>query len=114
MNNILIACGLLVGVMALSLYLSRPNWPYHPGGQKGYITDMLIYLLLPVAPVLICVGGFGLLTLYSAQFQTETARYVLLGIAFVGMMGARRLPFVAAAQNRVRIARNARFEAMRS
>lgn len=112
MSGILIAAGLLIALMALSLFLSRPSWPYHIGGTKGFITDTLLYLFLPVVPMLICVVGFSLLVQFKPELENETARFVLLGVAVVGLLGARRLPIVAAAQNRVRAARNARYEAM--
>ncbi|MFT4075660.1 MAG: hypothetical protein QM647_09020 [Asticcacaulis sp.] len=110
--SLLIAAGLLVALMAFSVYMSRPSWPYHTGGAKGFIADMLTYLLLPVVPMLVCVLGFGLLVQARPEMESDTARFVLVGIALVGLLGARRLPFVAAAQNRVRLARNARYEAM--
>ncbi|CAL4867609.1 MULTISPECIES: hypothetical protein [Asticcacaulis] len=113
MIGVLIACGLLIAMLGLSLYLSRPNWPYHAAGSKGYVTDMLVYFFLPVVPMLICVGGFSVLTTIRPDFENETARMVLLGVALVGLLGTRRLPFVAAAQERVRVARNARYEATR-
>jgi len=112
MTGILIAAGLLIALMALSLFLSRPSWPYHVGGTKGFIMDTLLYLFLPVVPMLICVVGFSLLVQFRPELENETARFVLLGIAVVGLLGARRLPIVVAAQNRVRTARNARYEAM--
>ncbi len=112
MTGVLIAAGLLIALMALSLFLSRPSWPYHTGGTKGFITDTLLYLFLPVVPMLICVLGFSLLVQFRPELENETARFVLLGIAVVGLLGARRLPIVVAAQNRVRAARNARYEAM--
>ena len=112
MTGILIAAGLLIALMALSLLLSRSSWPYHVGGTKGFIVDTLLYLFLPVVPMLICVVGFSLLVQIKPELENETARFVLLGIAVVGLLGARRLPIVAAAQNRVRAARNARYEAI--
>ena len=112
MTGVLIAAGLLIALMALSLFLSRPSWPYHVGGTKGFIMDTLVYLFLPVVPMLICVLGFSLLVQFKPELENETARFVLLGIAVVGLLGARRLPVVAAAQNRVRAARNARYEAI--
>jgi hypothetical protein len=112
LTGVLIAAGLLVAMMSLSLYMSRPNWPYHSGGAKGFVTDMLLYLFLPVVPMLICVVGFSLLVLVRPELENQTARFVLLAIAMVGLLGARRLPIVAAAQARVRQARNARYEAM--
>ncbi|HTM82345.1 hypothetical protein [Asticcacaulis sp.] len=112
MTGVLIAAGLLIALMALSLFLSRPSWPYHVGGTRGFIMDTLLYLFLPVVPMLICVLGFSLLVQFRPELENETARFVLLGIAVVGLLGARRLPIVAAAQNRVRAARNARYEAM--
>ena len=105
LTGVLIAAGLLVAVLALSLFMSRPSWPYHPGGARGYVMDMLLYLFLPVIPMLVCVQ-------FRPDLESDTARFVLLGIAVVGLLGARRLPMVAAAQNRVRAARNARYEAM--
>ncbi|MGA9658748.1 MAG: hypothetical protein WBQ60_06585 [Asticcacaulis sp.] len=113
MNGILIACALLIAMMGLSLYLSRSNWPFHPAGKDGYIRDMLIYFFLPVTPMLVAVTGFGLLTYFYPQYESATARYVLMGVAIVGLLFVRRLPFVAAAQNRVRDARNAYYEAMK-
>jgi hypothetical protein len=112
MTGVLIAAGLLIALMALSLFLSRPSWPYHVGGTRGFIVDTLLYLFLPVIPMLICVLGFSLLVQFKPELENETARFVLLGIAVVGLLGARRLPIVAAAQNRVRAARNARYEAI--
>ena len=112
MTGVLIAAALLIALMALSLFLSRPSWPYHVGGTRGFIMDTLLYLFLPVVPMLICVLGFSLLVQFKPELENETARFVLLGIAVVGLLGARRLPIVAAAQNRVRAARNARYEAM--
>ena len=112
MTGVLIAAGLLIALMALSLFLSRPSWPYHVGGTKGFIVDTLLYLFLPVVPMLICVLGFSLLVQFRPELENETARFVLLGIAVVGLLGTRRLPIVSAAQNRVRAARNARYEAM--
>jgi len=112
MTGVLIAAGLLVAMMALSLYLSRPSWPYHTGGARGFVMDTLLYLFLPVIPMLVCVLGFTLVVQFRPELENETARFVLLGIAVVGLLGARRLPIVAAAQNRVRDARNKRYEAM--
>ncbi|MCR6661044.1 MAG: hypothetical protein NVV72_17570 [Asticcacaulis sp.] len=112
LTGVLIAAGLLVAMMALSLFLSRPSWPYHSGGARGYVMDMLLYLFLPVIPMLVCVLSFTLLVQFRPELENETARFVLLGIAVIGLLGARRLPVVAAAQARVRAARNARYEAM--
>ncbi|ESQ84311.1 hypothetical protein AEAC466_08105 [Asticcacaulis sp. AC466] len=111
--GVLIASALLIAMLALSIGMSRPNWPFHPRGSRGFITDMLIYFFLPVLPMLICVAGFSIATTVNPALENETARYVLLGIAVMGLLGMRRLPFVAAAQNRVRAARNARYESMR-
>jgi hypothetical protein len=112
LTGVLIAAGLLIAMMGLSLFLSRPSWPYHAGGARGYVMDMLVYLFLPVIPMLVCVLGFTLLVQFRPELESETARFVLLGVAVIGLLGARRLPIVAAAQNRVRAARNARYEAM--
>ncbi len=112
LTGVLIAAGLLVAMMGLSLFLSRPSWPYHSGGARGYVMDMLLYLFLPVVPMLVCVLGFTIVVEFKPELENETARFVLLGIAVIGLLGARRLPMVAAAQNRVRAARNARYEAM--
>jgi hypothetical protein len=111
--GVLIAAGLLVALMGLSLFMSRPSWPYHVGGTKGFLMDTMLYLFLPVVPMLICVLGFTLVVEFRPELESETARFVMLGIAVVGLLGARRLPMVAAAQNRVRDARNARYEAMK-
>ncbi len=111
LTGVLVAAGLLVALMALSLYMSRPSWPYHVGGTKGFIMDTMIYLFLPVIPMLVCVLGFTLVVQFRPELESETARFVLLGIAVIGLLGARRLPMVAAAQNRVREARNKRYEA---
>jgi uncharacterized BrkB/YihY/UPF0761 family membrane protein len=113
MNYVLAACCFLIVMLGLSIYLSRTSWPYHTAGAKGYVTDMLIYFFLPVVPMLVCVGGFSLLTLIRPDFENETTRMVLLGVALVGLLGMRRLPFVAAAQERMRVARTARYEATR-
>jgi len=113
MFGIAIACALLVGLLVLSLALSRPSWPYHANGAKGFITDMLVYTFLPVAPVLLCVGGFSIFTALNPQYENMTARYVVIAVAVVGLLAMRRLPYVVQAQGRVRAARNARYEAMK-
>ena len=109
--NILLPCVLLVAVMALSVYVSKAYWPYHPGKTRGYITDMLVYYFVPVLPLVVFMIGFRVVTQFRPDLAVGNAIYIVLGIAIVGLLLMRRLPLVVAAQNRVREARNARFEA---
>lgn len=113
MNMLFFAIFAVVCMLGFSFYISRPNWPYHPGAAKGYITDMLIYFFLPVVPMLVCLGGYNLLRMFvpAADIESDTARYVMMAIALVGLFATRRLPFVLAAQKRVMEARNARYQA---
>ncbi len=111
MNMLIFAVFVVVCMLAFSVYISRPNWPYHPGAARGYVTDMLIYFFLPVVPMMVCLGGYSVMRLFVAAPESDTTRYIMMAVALVGLFGVRRLPFVLAAQKRVIAARNARYQA---
>lgn len=107
--------GVVFGVLALTIYISRPNWPYHGGGAAGYIRDLVIYTFLPALPAFIAVLGFRIYTMLQPPVSVDmTVNYIMIGVALIGLVVMRRMSFVTAAQNRVRAARTARFEAMGS
>jgi hypothetical protein len=102
-------------VLGLTIYISRPNWPYHAGGAAGYIRDLVIYTFLPALPAFLAVIGFRIYTLVTPGLAIDqNVNYVLIAVALLGLVVMRRMPFVTAAQNRVRAARSARYEAMGS
>lgn len=102
---------LIVGVLSLSIYLSRANWPYHPALARGYITDMLIYYFAPLAPMLVSLLGFNLVVMVNPALESDNARITMLVVGLAGLFITRRLPPIKAAQDRVRAARLARYEA---
>lgn len=106
--------GVVFGVLGLTIYISRPNWPYHAGGAGGYIRDLVIYTFLPALPAFIAVLGFRVYAMLQPVALDMTVNYIMIGVALIGLVVMRRMPFVTAAQNRVRAARTARFEAMGS
>jgi hypothetical protein len=107
----LAAIGVVLGVLGLTIYMSRANWPYHKGGSAGYVRDLVIYTFLPALPAFVCVLGFRVYSLMQPQAVNENLNYVLLAVALLGLVVMRRMPFVTAAQNRVREARSARYQA---
>lgn len=110
----LIMAGLVFGVLGLTIYISRPNWPYHPGGPGGYIRDLVIYTFLPALPAFVAVIGFRVYTMIQPLTIDPNVNYVLIAVALLGLVVMRRMPFVKAAQDRVRAARAARYQAMGS
>ncbi|MBP2158234.1 MULTISPECIES: hypothetical protein [Asticcacaulis] len=106
--------GVVFAVLGLTIYISRPNWPYHTGGAGGYIRDLVIYTFLPALPAFVAVIGFRVYAMLQPVSVDMTVNYVLIGVALLGLVVMRRMPFVTAAQNRVRAARAARYQAMGS
>lgn len=111
MTMAIVMIAVVFGVLGLTVYMSRPNWPYHAGGSAGYVRDLLIYTFLPAMPAFVCVLGYRIYTLVQPQAANENVNYVLLAVALLGLVVMRRMPFVASAQNRVRAARSARYQA---
>jgi hypothetical protein len=102
------------GVLGLTIYISRPNWPFHPGGPAGYIRDLVTYTFLPALPAFVAVIGFRVYTMVQPVSIDPNVNYILIAVALLGLVIMRRMPFVVTAQNRVRAARAARYEAMGS
>jgi hypothetical protein len=111
----LVMVGVVFGVLGLTIYISRPNWPYHGGGAAGYVRDLITYTFLPALPAFLAVIGFRVYTLMTPSLTIDqNVNYVLIAVALLGLVVMRRMPFVTAAQNRVRAARSARYQAMGS
>jgi hypothetical protein len=109
---------LLLGGMAYLSYLTaKPIWPFHAGGKKAYLLDLVKITLLPILPLFSLLLGYRIMMALVpetvAEFESKGASTLLLILGFVGLLLMRFLPYHKAARGRVEAARIARLEALK-
>jgi len=113
--NVLFSVAIVVAFLAVAIFLryrlGRAAWPYHDGGAKGYLNDILLEVFASYVPLLIIVFGVRIYLEYNPQPDNSPLVLGSLVLAVVVMMFARRLPVAKAASARLLEARNRRWEA---
>lgn len=97
---------LLVVLLLVRVLVGKSAWPFHAGGQVGYLNDELVRLSAVIIPPLI-VGGF--ISFFRA-LSMKTIVIIALAMVLVVRYGAQKLPFIKGASERIRLAREAYFQ----
>ncbi|WP_140985075.1 hypothetical protein [Asticcacaulis tiandongensis] len=114
-GNILFSVGIVAVFLALAVFLryrlGKAAWPYHGGGAKGYLNDILLEVFASYVPLLIIIFGVRIYLEYNPQPDNSPLILGSVVIAVAAMLVARRLPVAKAASARLLDARNKRWEA---
>ncbi|MFT4091982.1 MAG: hypothetical protein QM645_14730 [Asticcacaulis sp.] len=114
-GNIIYSVGIVAVFLALAVFLryrlGKSAWPYHAGGSKGYLNDILLEVFASYVPLLIIIFGVRIYLEYNPQPDNSPLILGSVVVAVAAMLVARRLPVAKAASTRLLDARNKRWEA---
>jgi len=101
-------------VLALATLLrwrvGKRSWARHPGGSRGYLRDVAVGMS-SLLPLIVAAVILRFMIAGDPAAATDPRFLVILGVGYVGVIIARRLPPLANARRRIEDARTASYEA---